>query len=173
MGRDRSKHDPELPTPVPLRKNQGRPPDPNRSCPVEIRTCPRHGATEFAYYSAGPQRGRRWKCKRCVGEAVTRRLQKVKRILVEEAGGCCCVCGYNRCIINLHFHHVDPRKKSFSLTVAMGKSLAALRDEAKKCVLACANCHGEIEAGVIECPPLGAMYATWGAVGRGQQRRAA
>jgi hypothetical protein len=99
--------------------------------------------------SAGPERGYRWKCKRCVGEAVTRRLQKVKRTLVEEAGGCCCVCGYRACIINLHFHHVDPKTKSFSMTMAMGKSIAKLREEMKKCVLVCANCHGEIEAGVI------------------------
>jgi hypothetical protein len=39
-----------------------------------------------------------------------------------------------------------------------GKSLAAFREEAKKCVLVCANCHGEIEAGLIDCPPLGSRY---------------
>jgi cytochrome c553 len=58
----------------------------------------------------------------------------------------------------LHFHHVDPSKKSFSLTVAMGKSLAVLREEAKKCVLVCANCHGEIEAGHIKSPAAGVKY---------------
>jgi 5-methylcytosine-specific restriction endonuclease McrA len=158
MGGDRSKLDPDLKPPVPLRKVRGRPPDPNRRCPVETRECQRHGNTEFAYYSAGPERGYRWKCKRCVGEAVTRRLQKVKRTLVEEAGGRCCVCGYEVCIINLHFHHVVPRTKAFSMTVAMGKSIAKLRAEMKKCVLVCANCHGEIEAGMIESPPAGAKY---------------
>jgi hypothetical protein len=94
-----------------------------------------------------------------VGEAVTRRHQKVKRILVAEAGGCCAVCGYDRCIINLHFHHVEPKKKSFAITMARGKSLAAYQAEAKKCVLVCANCHGEIEAGLIESPPAGAAYS--------------
>jgi cytochrome c553 len=160
-GRKRGEIDPSLEAPIPHVERKGRPPDPKRKCPVEHRHCQRHGVTEFALYSAGPNRGPRWKCKRCVGEAVTRRLQKVKRILVAEAGGRCCVCGYDSCIINLHFHHVDPRKKSFSMTVAMGRSLAALREEARKCVLVCANCHGEIEAGVIECPPLGATYAAW------------
>jgi hypothetical protein len=77
----------------------------------------------------------RWRCKRCVGEAVTRRHQKVKRILVEEAGGCCAVCGYDRCIVNLQFHHVNPQAKSFAVTVASGKSLDAYRSEAAKCVL--------------------------------------
>ena len=108
-------------------------------------------------------RGHRWKCKRCVGEAVTRRLQKVKRILVSEAGGACAVCGYQRCIVNLHFHHVKPEEKSFAIPVATGKALASYREEAKKCVLVCANCHGEIEAGVIDSPPAGATYAEYGA----------
>jgi hypothetical protein len=158
VGRDRSKIDPELKAPIPLRKNEGRPPDPNRRCPVETRRCPRHGLTEFGHYSAGPRRGNRWRCKRCIGEAVTRRLQKIKQMLVEEAGGCCCVCGYDRCIINLHFHHVDPSKKSFSMTVAMGKSIATFRAEAKKCVLVCANCHGEIEAGLVGSPAPGTKF---------------
>lgn len=83
-------------------------------------------------------------------------------MLVEEAGGCCANCGYDSCIINLHFHHVDPSKKSFPMTVAMGKSIATFRGEAAKCVLVCANCHGEIEAGLIESPPAGATYATYG-----------
>jgi hypothetical protein len=109
--------------------------------------------TEFALYSGG-RAGKRWRCKRCVGEAVTRRLQKIKRILVEEAGGGCAVCGYDRTVFNLHFHHVDPATKSFPISVSTGKSLAAYRDEAKKCVLVCANCHGEIETGLTPCPPL-------------------
>jgi cytochrome c553 len=79
-------------------------------------------------------------------------------MLVDEAGGRCAVCGYDRCIINLHFHHVDPSEKSFAMTVAMGKSIATFREEAKKCVLVCANCHGEIEAGLIESPPAGTKY---------------
>ncbi len=82
----------------------------------------------------------------------------MKRILVEEAGGCCAVCGYDRCIVSLHFHHVDPRTKAFGINLGHGKSLAAFREEARKCVLVCANCHGEIESGVTVCPPPGSTY---------------
>ena len=64
------------------------------------------------------------------------------------------VCGYSRCIQNLHFHHVNPAEKSFLMSMAAGKSEAAYRAELKKCVLVCANCHGEIEFGLIRCPPL-------------------
>jgi hypothetical protein len=95
-----------------------------------------------------------------VGEAVTRRKQKLKRLLVEESGGCCTVCGYERCIVNLHFHHVDPSTKSFSINMGLGKSLAKFRAEASKCVLVCANCHGEIEAGLIPCPPARSRYGS-------------
>jgi len=122
-----------------------------------LRDCKRHGRVVFHRYRSGAS-GHRWRCKRCVGEAVTGRHQKVKRILVEEAGGCCAVCGYDRCIVNLHFHHVDPAQKAFGVTVAGGKSLDAYRAEAKKCVLVCANCHGEIEARMIPSPPAQARF---------------
>ena len=103
---------------------------------------------------------------------MTRRHQKVRRILREEAGGCCAVCGYERSPINLHFHHVDPATKSFAVNSATGKALATLRAEAAKCVLVCANCHGEIEAGLIESPVAGATNpALYGAGSRTQARR--
>jgi hypothetical protein len=44
------------------------------------------------------------------------------------------------------------------MTMAIGKSIARFRAEAEKCVLVCANCHGEIEAGLIESPPPGAKF---------------
>jgi hypothetical protein len=103
--------------------------------------------------------GYRYRCKRCVGEAVTRRHRKVKQLLVDESGGGCVVCGYSRCLGNLHFHHVDPALKSFEVQMGLGKSLAAYRAEAAKCVLVCANCHGEIEAGLIPSPPAGTKLA--------------
>ena len=123
----------------------------------ELRECPRHGLVAFRNFKAGGGRTR-WRCTRCSGEAVTRRHRKVKATLVAEAGGRCCLCGYDRCLLNLHFHHVVPTDKSFSLTVAMGKGLDRLRAEARKCVLVCANCHGEIEAGLVASPPAGTKW---------------
>ena len=118
------------------------------------RDCPRHGVTVFHKYGDG-----RVRCKRCVGEAVSRRHRRLKSILVEEGGGACAVCGYNRSHRSLQFHHVDPSTKSFPMTMARGKSIAAYRHEAAKCVLVCANCHGEIESGLIASPPAGALFA--------------
>jgi cytochrome c553 len=69
-------------------------------------------------------------------------------------------------MFNLHFHYVDPSTKSFALSVATGKSLAKFREEAEKCVLVCANCHGEIESGIVESPPACARFGEWAPVPR-------
>ena len=140
----------------PLVPRDGRPPFRNGTGLMKV--CKRHGLIEFHRYGDGVRRRAYYRCRRCVGEAVTRRNRKVRRILVDEAGGSCCVCGYGRCVMNLHFHHVDPREKSFSMNMGRGKSLAAYQAEARKCVLVCANCHGEIESGLISCPSPGSRY---------------
>ncbi len=78
------------------------------------------------------------------------RRRRVKAELVAEAGGRCAVCGYNRHIGALSFHHVNPHEKLFG--VARGGAtlgIARLRAEARKCVLLCSNCHAEVEAGLI------------------------
>jgi hypothetical protein len=138
----------------PLIARAGRPPDPNST--AVLRECPRHGVIAFHRHKRGA--GFVYRCKRCVGEAVTRRHRRIRALLVSEAGGRCAVCGYDRSAFNLHFHHVDPRSKSFDMNMGVGKALAAFREEAKKCVLVCANCHGEIEASLIESPPPGSVY---------------
>ncbi len=105
--------------------------------------CPRHGVTEFWL---SPTRAR---CKRCSSAAVAERRRAVKQILVGEAGGRCSECGYDRCPGALEFHHLDPSTKRFGIASAgCTRSLEAARREAAKCVLLCANCHAEVEAGV-------------------------
>jgi hypothetical protein len=80
---------------------------------------------------------------------VTARRRRVKRALVEEAGGRCVLCGYDRFPGALQFHHVDPATKSFALSVqGVARSLEKARAEAAKCVLICANCHAEVEGGL-------------------------
>lgn len=77
----------------------------------------------------------------------------VKQVMVDEAGGCCLLCGYDRCVAALAFHHLDPASKSFTLGQAgVTRSIARTREEAQKCVLFCANCHAEVEAGVAGVP---------------------
>jgi len=48
----------------------------------------------------------------------------------------------------MHFHHVDPSTKRFSLgSRGLARAIESLREEAAKCVLLCGNCHAEVEAG--------------------------
>jgi transposase len=81
--------------------------------------CARHGETDFWLDGRGYYR-----CKRCRSAAVARRRRKVKTILVEEAGGVCCICGYDRNMRALHFHHVDPSQKRHEMN-AKGVAIAS------------------------------------------------
>jgi transposase len=110
--------------------------------------CRNHGVTEFVLEGRGYYR-----CTTCRARAVAKRRRIVKRTLVEEAGGCCALCGYSRCLQALHFHHVDPTTKFFHLgDKGHARGLERSRREAQKCVLLCGNCHAEVEAGSVALP---------------------
>lgn len=111
--------------------------------------CHRHGPTEFRL-----QPGRGYRCRRCRSEAVTRRRQRTKQMLVQEAGGACAACGYDECPAALHFHHLEPAEKAFALSHrGVCRSAERARREAQKCVLLCSNCHAEVEAGIRVLEP--------------------
>lgn len=112
-----------------------------------VMPCAVHGDTDFILEGRGYYR-----CKRCRMERVTRRRRKVKAILVADAGGRCCICGYDRWTGALEFHHLDPETKRIEISHGAALSLKMLREEAQKCVLVCSNCHAEIEAGVATVP---------------------
>jgi transposase len=106
--------------------------------------CARHGMTRFRADRRGSLR-----CARCQSDAVARRRRRIKEILVKEAGGSCSLCGYDRYIGALQFHHLDPSEKRFALSVGgLTRSLEKAREESRKCALLCSNCHAEVEAGV-------------------------
>jgi transposase len=108
-----------------------------------VAECREHGKTRFLVFRNGRSR-----CARCAAQAVTRRRRVVRETLVAEAGGACVICGYSRCINALQFHHRDRKTKAFGLSErGIARSLDKARAEARKCVLLCANCHAEVEAG--------------------------
>jgi hypothetical protein len=69
------------------------------------------------------------------------RCREQKAILVSLKGGHCYDCDgvFPDCCY--HFHHRDPRIKTFDLGQNMLRSLSVLKAEAEKCDLLCANCH--------------------------------
>lgn len=110
-----------------------------------LRECRTHGWTVFRRMG----RAGGYRCSRCTATRVADRRRRVKEILVAEAGGACRLCGYDRYAGALHFHHPDPEKKRFQLAErGMTRSLSRSREEAKQCVLLCANCHAEVESGL-------------------------
>jgi excisionase family DNA binding protein len=115
-----------------------------------VLECPHHG---FVLH-VGREKG--FRCTACRAEAVSRRRRLVKATLVAEAGGRCALCGYERYVGALHFHHRDRASKSFSIAQdGASRSLERARAEAAKCVLLCANCHAEVEGGVATIAPSG------------------
>jgi DNA-binding CsgD family transcriptional regulator len=117
------------------------------------RECPRHGLTVFVLESRGYYR-----CLMCRTEAVSRWRRRVKRRLAEVAGGACAICGYDRYQGALQFHHLDPEQKSFGISRGgVTRNAAEAEAEASKCVLLCANCHAEVEAGLASVPESGSL----------------
>lgn len=82
-------------------------------------------------------------CKKCNIKRLRIKQRENKKILVQEAGGKCTSCGYNKSLSALSFHHVDPATKSFGIGNHLSYNIDELREEAKKCILLCCNCHAE------------------------------
>jgi len=75
---------------------------------------------------------------------------RIKERAVEYKGGKCVICGYDRCIKALEFHHVNPEEKDFTLGSNTNIAWEKVRKEIEKCILVCANCHREIHDDMIE-----------------------
>lgn len=62
-------------------------------------------------------------------------------------GGKCALCGYDKTIKALEFHHIDRNQKEFAISNS-NKTLETQLRELEKCVLLCSNCHREVHAGL-------------------------
>jgi hypothetical protein len=113
-----------------------------------VLTCPDHGEVEFIRRPDG-----NYRCGKCRTASVSAWRRRVKRKLIERAGGRCVLCGYDRHPAALHFHHLDPATKSFVLSRhGVTRSFNEAVAEADKCMLLCGNCHAEVEAGHVNLP---------------------
>ena len=72
---------------------------------------------------------------------LTRKLE-----LLQTTGDCCVLCGYNKNLAALTFHHVDADEKSFKLDMRSlsNRRIKVIRTELEKCILVCQNCHAEL-----------------------------
>jgi len=69
-----------------------------------------------------------------------------KMLLLKQFGGKCSVCGYNKNLAALTFHHIDPKEKRFQLDMRSlsNRKQSHIDEEASKCLLICNNCHAEL-----------------------------
>ena len=82
--------------------------------------------------------------------AVAKRRRKIKELSVAYKGGKCQLCGYEKYQGALDLHHIDASKKEFGIgDKGYTRSWKRVKEELDKCVLVCANCHREVEAGII------------------------
>lgn len=75
---------------------------------------------------------------------VKNRRNRIKEELVKYKGGKCEICGYDKCINALEFHHLDPNEKDFTIGQYSTLSFDKIKNEVDKCILVCSNCHREI-----------------------------
>jgi hypothetical protein len=62
---------------------------------------------------------------------------------IEYKGGCCKICGYNKCKESMDFHHRNPEDKEYDWNKLRLTSWEKITKELDKCDLLCKNCHAE------------------------------
>lgn len=86
--------------------------------------------------------------KKCQNNSPTRKkttkeFSKKRRELLDkiklDTG--CEECGYNKHPAALHFDHIDPSNKSFTISQDVKRKWSDIENEINKCRVLCANCH--------------------------------
>lgn len=110
---------------------------------IILKECPKHHLTEFVWRESENY----YRCKKCASESVQRKRYRLKEKAVEYKGGKCQICGYDKCIEALEFHHLDPTQKDFGIGYkGYTRSWDKNKQELDKCICVCANCHREIHS---------------------------
>ena len=114
--------------------------------------------TEFGNNKWNIKDGKSSYCKRCMKEyskvdfvnkkeQYQKRMRLYKRQQIQwyrdlKASLECEKCGFKHPAA-IDFHHIDPKTKEFSIGSELynGKSIESIKEEMKKCIVLCANCH--------------------------------
>lgn len=78
---------------------------------------------------------------------VARRRYNLRDLAIKYLGGACVICGYSTCNSALEMHHLDPRRKEFTISQRITR-LEVIIPELEKCVLLCSNHHREVHEGL-------------------------
>lgn len=98
------------------------------------------------FYIRPDQRRMHSYCKQCFANITKEKSKQFKLQCLQYKNQICCqMCGYDKCIGALDFHHIDSESKDFEISQA--KNLTKINDvikkELDKCIVICANCHRE------------------------------
>lgn len=100
--------------------------------------------------------GYRKECRDCHQNVIKKRRRKIKQFWVEQMGGRCQYCGFNKWIGPLQFHHIewDRRNKKHdntypNIVLYRKYDVDQIRAELDKCCLLCSNCHDAIHSSEI------------------------
>jgi hypothetical protein len=96
--------------------------------------------------------GYREVCRRCrsVREIKRNQCKAIERKLelIKSREGKCEMCGYEKCLAALEFHHINPTQKVHRICYSLGrvsnKEFEKIKEERDGCLLLCANCHREM-----------------------------
>ena len=77
-----------------------------------------------------------------------------KERLDKEREKGCLICGEKETCC-LDFHHIDPSKKVFNVSLRNRVSNEKLEEELSKCIILCANCHRKVHAGILDISKYG------------------
>ena len=89
---------------------------------------------------------RRADCKQCHSGYMKAQYQEKKETIQDiKAELKCQKCGYDKCAEALDFHHINPEEKEDRIArmISNNYSLDKIKEEMKKCIVLCSNCHRE------------------------------
>ena len=116
-----------------------------------IRYCPKCNLDKHTslFYNRKTKSGGSSYCKECHNDHTADRRLKNKKRCVEYKGNKCQMCGYNKYLGSLAFHHVDPSMKLNEISNLIFHDFEKIKPELEKCKLVCLNCHAEIHGGAL------------------------
>ena len=111
---------------------------------METKTCSKCKTTKSLDEFYKKLYGRQNWCKTCTLTRQKMRWRDRKKRAVELLGGKCQICGYDKNLACMDFHHKDPSQKNHEWRSMRLYGWKRIVEELKKCMLLCRNCHGEI-----------------------------
>lgn len=107
-----------------------------------IKICKTHGKCEHKLYKRKGRPDYNKQCIYCKTERRNKSRRELKQKAIEYKGGCCSICGYNKCNSALDFHHTGSETKD--LDISRYSSWELIKPELDKCILVCRNCHSKL-----------------------------